>query len=253
MQDAQFPEFFGQVQPRDEGAEQLAFLKKVYSLLTLTILFAMAGACCALYVGTSTSEYVYQSPSGAIVLMPPMVAFVSRYIFLALIVFLGSVWGANHVRAIPGVNVAALFGMGFISGLFVAPAIFIAQRAASAGESLTPDPVRDAFILAVCAFSGLTLYVMVSKKDFSYLRGTLWSGFWVVLGASILGFFVESSAFSLAIAGAGVMLFCGFILYDTSRLLRNEDTRRDAVGAAISLFLDFLNLFLFLLRIFRRN
>src|SRR5882762_1413071 len=66
--------------------------------------------------------------------------------------------------------------------------------------------------------------------------------------ASLLAIFVGGSAFSLAIASVGILLFGGFILYDTSRMLR-DPTNRDAVGAAIGLYLNFLNLFIFLLRI----
>jgi modulator of FtsH protease len=73
-------------------------------------------------------------------------------------------------------------------------------------------------------------------------------GLWVLIGASLLSFFVGGASFSLAIASVGVLLFGGFILFDTSRILR-DPTNRDPVGAAIGLYLNFLNLFLFLLRI----
>ena len=72
-------------------------------------------------------------------------------------------------------------------------------------------------------------------------------GLWVVLGAILLSIFVHSAALSLAIASVGVLLFSGYILYDTSRLLREPCT--DAVSAALRLFLDVVNLFVFLLRI----
>ena len=60
--------------------------------------------------------------------------------------------------------------------------------------------------------------------------------------------FRGGTAFSLAIASVGVLLFGGYILFDTSRILR-DTANRDAVGAAIGLYLNFLNLFIFLLRI----
>jgi modulator of FtsH protease len=146
------------------------------------------------------------------------------------------------------VNVAALFGATFVSGLFIAPALFFAQVMASQGQTLSPSPVRDAFALTVLGFTGLTAYAMISKRDFSFLRGFLSMGLWVVIGASLLNIFVHAAAFSLAIASAGVLLFGAFILYDTSRLLRDRD-QTDPVGAALQLYLNFLNLFLFLLRI----
>jgi modulator of FtsH protease len=135
-----------------------------------------------------------------------------------------------------------------VSGLYIAPAIFSAHIMATAGSTLSASPVRDAFLLTVLGFTGLTSYALLSRRDFSFLRGFLSMGLWVVIGASLLGMFVGGSAFQLAIASVGVLLFGGFILFDTSRILRDPDNR-DAVGAAIGLYLNFLNLFLFLLRI----
>ena len=88
----------------------------------------------------------------------------------------------------------------------------------------------------------------MSKRDFSFLGGFLSMGLWVLIGASLLSMFVGGAAFSLAIASVGVLLFGGYILFDTSRICVTL-TNRDAVGAAIGLYLNFLNMFLFLLRI----
>ena len=154
---------------------------------------------------------------------------------------------ASAVREKPGINLVALFGAAFVSGLFMAPMIWYAMLMASQGHTLSASPVRDAFILTVTGFSGLTGYALLTKKEFSLLGGLLSMGLWVLIGASILSIFVGGQAFSLAIASVGVLLFGGFILFDTSRLLRSEN--RDPVGAALSLYLNFLNLFVFLLRI----
>jgi modulator of FtsH protease len=89
---------------------------------------------------------------------------------------------------------------------------------------------------------------LLSKRDFSFLGGALSMGLWVLIGASLIGLFVGGNAFSLAIASVGVLLFGGFVLYDTSRMLR-DPSNRDPVGAAIGLYLNFLNIFIFLLRI----
>jgi modulator of FtsH protease len=166
---------------------------------------------------------------------------------------LGALFGASAVRHKPGINVVALFGMSTIIGVIVAPSLFIAQLQAELGGTISAAPIRDAFLLTVAAFVGLSGYVLVTKKDFSYLRGMVTMGLFVVIGASVLNIFVGSAVFGLAIASACVLLFSAYILYDTSRLLRAGG--RDAVGFAISLYLNFLNLFLALLRILsaRRN
>jgi len=244
------PAHFGGAVATDSVSERLAFLKKVYGLLTLTVLTAMAGAFASLYLGTGSSQLAVTTSAGSQIVVPPLVAFFANHWIIGGLLFLGSVFGASMVRRKPVINMAALLGMGFMSGLMAAPAVFFAQLAATNGTSLTLHPVRDAFLIALAGFTGLTVYALTSKRDFSFLRGFLSIGLWVIIGAMILGFFVQSSVFSLAIASGGVLLFGGFILYDTSRLLRSPEDRLDPVGATISLFLNFLNLFLFLLRIF---
>ncbi|MBI5537161.1 MAG: Bax inhibitor-1/YccA family protein [Deltaproteobacteria bacterium] len=233
------------------SADTVAFLRKVYTLFTLSVVAATGGAVAALYAGAETSKMTMVLSNGSSVVVPPLIAFFANHWIIGGLLFLGSVYGTSAVRLKPGINVAALLGMGFISGLVIAPAIWMTQMAATSGTTLTQSPVRDAFLLASAAFLGLTTYALVSRKDFSFLRGFLTMGIWVVLGAILLNIFIGSSAFGLALASAGVLLFGGFILFDTSRMLRRPEERGDAVGAAISLYLSVLNLFLFLLTIFR--
>jgi modulator of FtsH protease len=226
----------------DVGQSRAALLKRVYGLLTASVLFSAIGAMVALYAGTSASQVAVGS-----VVVPPLVYFMMKNWWVGLILMLGSVWGASAVRMRPGVNIAALFGMATIVGVVIAPSIFIAQLSASAGTAVTGAPVRDAFVLALAGFSGLSTYAIVSKRDFSFLGGALTMGLFVVIGASILSWFVGGFQFHMAIASVSVLLFGGFVLYDTSRLLRVGE--RDPVGMTIALYLDFVNLFLALLRI----
>jgi modulator of FtsH protease len=167
--------------------------------------------------------------------------------WIGLILMFGIVFGTSAVRKVRGLNVVALFGMAFLFGIYTGPALFVAQLSAATGETISASPIRDAFLLAVLMFGGLTGYVVLSKKDFSYLGGALTMGLFVVLGAAILNLFLGSSVLGLAIASVGLILFVGYVLFDTSRILRTQD--RDAVGGAIQLYFDFLNIFLYLLRI----
>jgi modulator of FtsH protease len=228
-------------------AEKLAFLRKVYALFTGSVVAASVGALVALYAGTSMSRATFEVGHSAVV-APPLVVFFVNHWIIGIILFLGAFFGASAVRERPGINVAALFGASFFSGLYIAPMLFFVNVMASQGQTLAASPIRDAFLLAVLGFTGLTSYALLSKRDFSFLGGFLSMGLWVLIGASLIGMFVGGSAFSLAIASVGVLLFGGYILFDTSRMLR-DPSNRDAVGAAIGLYLNFLNLFLFLLRI----
>jgi modulator of FtsH protease len=224
-------------------AASIPYLRRVYGFFTGGVAFATAGACLALYAGEPVL-----AGRGESIAMPPLVYFAQAHPIVMLLVYFGAFFAASRARNVPGVNAAALFGFTFVTGLFLAPALFIAQLMASSGATLDPAPVRDAFLLTMASFTGLSGYVLVTRKDFSFLGAALSMGLWVVLGAMLLNFFFHAAAFQLAIASVGVLLFCGYILYDTSRLLRDED-RSDAVGAALRLFLDVLNLFVFLLQI----
>jgi modulator of FtsH protease len=242
------PGSFGQARSLVEApAEKLVFLRKVYTLFTGSLVAASAGAMVALYAGADLSRVTLQI-GRATVTVPPLVGFFTNHMIIGMILFFGAFMGASAVRERPGVNVAALFGATFLSGLYLAPMIWFAQVMASQGTTLSAAPVRDAFLLTVLGFSGLTSYALLSKRDFSFLGGFLSMGLWVLIGASLLSFFVGGASFSLAIASVGVLLFGGYILYDTSRLL-HDTTNRDPVGAAINLYLNFMNLFVFLLRI----
>ncbi|MEI7894655.1 MAG: Bax inhibitor-1/YccA family protein [Myxococcales bacterium] len=222
----------------------LPYLRRVYSLFSLGIALAVAGALVALYVGEPTLVQT----RGQVVAIPPVVAFGIEHWLLSLLGYFGAFFAVSALRRTPGVNVLALAGYTFVSGLFFAPALFFAQLAASSGTTLSAAPVRDAFLLTAGAFIGLTSYTLVTRRDFSFLGATLNMGLWVVLGASLLAIFFQAQVFNLAIASVCVLLFGGYILYDTSRLLRESD-RTDPVSDALSLFLDVVNLFLALLRI----
>lgn len=226
--------------------EKVAFLQKVYGLFTGSLAMAAIGALVALYAGAGVSQVTMQVGSEALTI-PPLVAFFFNHPIMGMIIPFGAIMAASFLRYKPGVNVAALFGATFISGISLGPTLFLAQIMATGGGTLSPAPVRDAFLLTVMAFSGLTGYALVTKRDFSFLRGFVSMGLFVLLGAMFLNFFVGGASFTLAISSVGVILFGAYVLYDTSRLLREEN--RDAVGGALSLYLNFVNMFLFLLRI----
>jgi modulator of FtsH protease len=227
----------------EQGAERLAYIRKVYGLFTGSVAVSAVGAMIALYGGADSSVVL----DGGL-RVPPLVAIVASSPLITFFVAIGVVLGASAVRRVRGLNVAALFGMAFLLGIIFAPSLFVAQMFAASGETLSASPIRDAFILSTVMFGGLTGYVSVSKRDFSFLGSALVMGLFVVLGAGILNLFLHSNVLGLAIASVAVILFGGYVLFDTWRILRTNE--RDAVGGAMQLYLDFLNLFLALLRIF---
>ena len=195
--------------------ERLGFLRKVYGLLTLSLLSAAVAA----YVGR-----LFVSPGLMLGL------FVAEFVLIFV---------AIGVRRKPGLNVAALFAFTTVSGLTLGPVMLVYNAGV----------IQEALVLTVLIFGGLTLYVITSKKDFSFLSGFLFTGLIVVIAGSLLNAFLfQSPAGEFIIAAGGVILFSGFILFDTSNILRNYDVE-DYTSATLALYLDILNLFLFLLRL----
>jgi len=162
--------------------------------------------------------------------------------FIMLLLLLGGVMGAQAVRHVPGVNLLALFGFAGLTGVIISPLMWVV--------SLTnPASIIQAGVLTVGIFGGLTGYAFVSKRDFSFLRGMVTTGLIVIILAALLNIFlVGSSAFAFAIAAATLLVFAGFVLYDTSNIIRRYPTN-EYVAGALSLYLDALNIFLALIRI----
>lgn len=227
---------------RPTVALRIDFLKRVYGLFTASLVVSALGAMCALYVGAPDAE-----EAGVDGAMPPVVELFAAHPFLCMGAALAVMIGARAARRVPGLNLVALFGMAAFLGVTVAPALYMAQAAAGLGGTLSAEPVRDAFILTVLTFGSLTLGVLLSKDDLSFLASGLVMGAMVVLGAMLLNALLGSTLLGLAISSVSVLLFGGYVLYNTSRLIHSDE--EDPVGGAIDLYLNFLNLFSSLLHI----
>ncbi|NBI29856.1 Bax inhibitor-1/YccA family protein [Chengkuizengella marina] len=132
----------------------------------------------------------------------------------------------------------------FISGITLYSVIG-AYAAAGAGSLVT-----TALLLTVLIFVGLSVYAYNSKRDFSFLGGFLMVGLFALIGLSLIGLFLpglHTGAMGLAISFAGILIFSGFILYDISRY-KNGVADEMIPLAVLSLYLSFINLFLYLLQ-----
>ena len=133
----------------------------------------------------------------------------------------------------------ALFSFTTVSGLTLGPLLY----------QVGPTIAAEAFALTAITFVGLSLYVVYSKKDFSFMSGFLMAGLIVIIvGGLINMFFIGSIGMHFVISCGSVLLFSGFILYDTSNILRYYGTD-EHVSATLALYLDVLNLFIALLSI----
>lgn len=128
--------------------------------------------------------------------------------------------------------------------------IFFAYTAAS---------IFQAFATAAGMFGAMAVYGLVTKRDLTSWGAFFMMGLFGIIICSVVNIFVKSSALGWTISIIGIFVFLGLTAYDNQKLksmaLASGPTENYAVIGALSLYLDFINLFLFMLRIFggRRN
>ena len=120
--------------------------------------------------------------------------------------------------------------------------------------------VANAFFAASATFLGAALYGYTTNRDLTALGGLLFMALFGLIIAMISNLFFQSGPLGYAISILGVLIFTGLTAYDTQRLkmayyaVQDEETAsKVAITGALSLYLNFINLFLFLLQIFSRR
>ena len=208
------------------ASERLTFLRKVYSLFLLGLGIAGAGG----YIGMRALEAV-----------------MSNYIVLVIGYFATFIVCQWQRKVFP-LNIA-LFGLfTFISGLFWGPTLafyLLAGQGAVLGHALG---------LTACIFVGLTVYTLTSKTDFSFMGGALTIGIFSLFGLILFGWLFGGFAdvMHFLICVGAVILFSGFVLYDTSRILHHYRTDEYVVGA-LALYLDFVLMLWYILHLLGRR
>jgi modulator of FtsH protease len=110
-----------------------------------------------------------------------------------------------------------------------------------------PQTIALAFGGTATIFLGLSGYALTSKRSFSFLGGFIFAGMMVVVVAMIANIFLQLPALTLAISSAIILLMSGFILFDTSRIARGEET--NYILATYGIYLSIFNIFISLLQI----
>jgi FtsH-binding integral membrane protein len=123
----------------------------------------------------------------------------------------------------------------------------------------TKSSIASTFFVCAATFVACSIYGMVTKRDLTSMGGFLTMGLFGIIIASVVNMFIRSTGMSLIISYVGVLVFVGLTAYDTQKLKNMAMTqpdgleagvvRKGAIMGALSLYLDFINLFLMLLRI----
>ena len=110
------------------------------------------------------------------------------------------------------------------------------------------EVVSSAFAMTALVFGGLSAYVLISRKDMSFLGGFITAGFFVLLAAVVASMFFQISGLQLAISAGFVLFSSVCILFQTSAIIHGGE--RNYIMATISLYVSIYNLFISLLQIF---
>ena len=138
--------------------------------------------------------------------------------------------------------------------LFWAFAVVMGLSMSSIFLVFTGASIAQTFFATAAAFAGLSLYGYTTKKDLSGFGTFLIMGLVGLLVAMVINLFMQSSTMSLVISFIGVLLFAGLTAYDTQRIKSlyfhvagTDMMGKTAIMGALSLYLDFVNMFQFLL------
>lgn len=202
--------------------ERLAFIRKVYSLFFASLGVAGLGA-----LVTMRSAAIFSA--------------VASNTMVFFLLEIGALIFAMVVRHKQPLNVIAMFTFTLLSGMTIGVVMRLYQMAGMA------DVVVQAGVLTMVAFGGLTFYAFVTKRDFSFLRTFLVVGLVVLIAGGLLNMlWFHSAGMRSVMSMGGVLVFMGFILYDTQMIVRRYPVNA-YTAAALALYLDFVNLFLYLL------
>jgi uncharacterized protein len=172
--------------------------------------------------------------------------YVPPALFLPLAILeLVMIIAAVFFRRKKAISYSFLYLFTFISGVTLYP--IVAYYAATAGANV----VVMAFATTTVVFSGVAVYAAKSKRNFSFLGGFLLAALLALVAIGLFNiFFPLSSTGMLAYSFIGVMVFSGYVLFDISRMKHYGVRAEDVPWMALSLYLDFVNLFISILRIF---
>jgi FtsH-binding integral membrane protein len=194
-----------------------------------------------------TSFFVASSPA-----MMQLI-FGNRLLFFGLIIAeLVLVFSISaRIGKIQASTATALFILYAVLNGLTLSVIFLAYTASS---------IASTFFICAGTFLACSIYGMMTKRDLTSLGGFLMMGLIGIIIASVVNMFVQSSGMAMIISYIGVLVFVGLTAYDTQKLKHMAMTQPDGLDAAVarkgaiigalSLYLDFINLFLMLLRIF---
>lgn len=195
-------------------------LKNTYMLLAITLLFSAV---------TAWVSMNYIMPSRGLSLGASIAA-------------MGLIWFVLPRTANSAAGIGVVFAITGLLGFSLGPMLSYYLHMGN-GSQLIMTALGGTGVI----FLALSGYVLTTQKDFTFMGGFLFVGMLVLIGGMIANIFLQIPAMSLAMSAGIIMIMSGFILYDTSRIVRGGE--KNYINATVGLYLNLYNIFVSLLHI----
>ncbi|GAA7345457.1 Bax inhibitor-1/YccA family protein [Helicobacter pylori] len=200
-------------------SELVSFVKTTYKFFAGSLLLATIGALLGLMNFQAVVQYKW-------------------VFFIAEIVAL---FGLMFSKSKPGLNLFMLFAFTSLSGVTLVPLLGMVIAKAGLGA------IWQALGMTTIVFGLMSVYALKTKNDLANMGKMLFIALIVVVVCSLINLFLGSPMFQVVIAGASAILFSLYIAYDTQNIVKGMYD--SPIDAAVSLYLDFLNVFISILQI----
>jgi FtsH-binding integral membrane protein len=216
-----------------------AYMLRVYNYMLMGL--ALTGATAYLTAVTPLGALFYDIQGGYIVGMNAL-GWVALFAPLAMVFLLGFRIQQMSLPAVQG----TFWAYSALMGISLTPILFM----------YTGASVAQVFFITAATFGAMSLYGYTTGRDLSSFGSFLFMGLIGLLIASLVNMFLQSSMMQWVLSVIGVLIFTGLTAYDTQRIKESYSANYDgtatgkmAVMGALSLYLDFVNLFLMLIRL----
>ena len=223
-----------------------SYIEKIEVSQTLLIRKVYIWMCAALLITAGTAYRVSNSEEIL------KLIFSSQWSFFGLIIAqLAIVWFlSSRIKTLAFTTATILFALYSVLMGVTMSCIFLAY---------TQSSITSTFLITAGTFGVMSVYGFTTRKDLTSIGGLLMMALVGLIIAMAVNYFMKSSMMDLIISCIGVLIFVGLTAYDTQKIkaLLNQDNTEEnqkmALIGSLMLYLDFINLFLFLLRIFGRR
>jgi FtsH-binding integral membrane protein len=221
----------------DEGLR--AHMLRVYNFMTIGLVLTGAVAWAVANTSLGTLFFTFTAGGGATLSMLGWVALIAPFALVLLLSF-----GINRMST--GTAQLIFWIYAAVMGVSLAPILML----------YTGASVAKVFFITAATFGGMSLWGYTTRRDLSGMGSFLIMGLFGLIIAMLVNVFLASPAVDFAISIIGVLVFTGLTAFDTQKIkemyyVGDDGTvaGRKAIMGALALYLDFINLFLFLIRI----